>query len=337
MPDTVTNPVRWGVVSTAKIGREKVIPGMKTSPWVDLAAISSRDLTRGEAVAADHGIARVYGSTEALLADPEIEAVYIPLPNDRHVDVSLQAAAAGKHVLCEKPAAMSLADAERLRAIPAGIVYAEAFMVRQHPQWLKVRELIADGRIGRVVAMQCWFAYMNRDPANIRNRPETGGGALMDIGCYPLTVSRFILGAEPRRVVATLERDPDFGTDRTVSALVDFGPGLQLTFMASTQASSYQRFLVIGTEGRLEVMIPFNAPQGLATVVRLDRSGKTSDEGTETIELAPSDQYGLQAEAMSKAIRGVEPMAFGVEDAIQTMRLIEACFRSAAENRWIDV
>lgn len=337
MTTEAINPVRWGVVSTAKIGRDKVVPGMLTSPWVEIAAISSRDPARGRAVAAAHGIPTVYGSTEELLADPAIEAVYVPLPNDQHVDVSLQAARAGKHVLCEKPAAMDLADAGRLRGVAEGIIYAEAFMVRHHPQWLKVRDLVAAGRIGRVVAMQCWFSYMLRDPTNIRNRPENGGGALLDIGCYPLTVSRFIVGAAPRRLVAVIDRDPAFGTDRTSSVLADFGDGRHLTFMVSTQAEHYQRFAVIGTEGRIEVLVPFNAPQGEATRIRVDVSGELEDAGAEVIEFEPCDQYGLQGEAISKAIRGVEPHPFGVDDAILGMRLVDACFRSDREKRWVDV
>lgn len=255
-------PVRIGIVSTAKIAREKVIPGFRTTPWLDVAAIASRDGEKAKSAASALGIPVAHGSYEALFADPSIEAVYIPTPNDSHVDLSLQAARAGKHVLCEKPAGMNAADVERLKALPDGIVWAEAFMVRYHPQWIAVRDLVRAGRIGRPVGVQAWFSYFNADPANIRNKPETGGGAALDIGCYPLVVSRFVLDADPVRVVSLVERDSTFGTDVLTSALVDFGSGRHLTFTVGTQCVPHQRVTVAGTKGRIDVLIPFNAPQG---------------------------------------------------------------------------
>jgi predicted dehydrogenase len=334
---SVIRPVRLGVVSTAKIGREKVIPGLRTTPWVDVVAIASRDEATARAVAADLGIPTAHGSYEALLADPAVEAVYIPTPNDSHVDLSLAAARAGKHVLCEKPAAMNATDADRLSAVPEGIVYAEAFMVRYHPQWIAVRDLVRAGRIGTPVGVQCWFSYFNDDPANIRNKPETGGGALLDIGCYPVVVSRFVLDAEPVRVAALIERDPDFQTDRLTSALVDFGAGRHLTFTVGTQCVPHQRVVVAGTQGRIEVMIPFNAPAGEATVIRIDDGRLLGDSGIETIRIDPSDQYGLQGEAFAKAIRGVEPLAWGVSDARRMMRILDAIVRAADTGGFVAV
>lgn len=334
---TTIRPVRMGVLSTAKIGREKVIPGLRTTPWVDVVGIASRDGAKARETAQALGIPAAYESYEALLADPSVEAVYIPTPNDSHVDLSLAAARAGKHVLCEKPAAMDAADADRLAAIPEGIVYAEAFMVRYHPQWLKVRDLVRAGQIGRPLGVQSWFSYSLADPSNIRNRPETGGGALLDIGCYPLVVSRFALDAEPVRMASLIDRDPSFGTDRLTSALVDFGEGRHLTFTVSTQCVPYQRVNVFGTEGRIEVMIPFNAPQGEETVIRVDRGRLLGDASAETIRLPAADQYGLQGEAFAKAVRGLEPLAYGVDDARRMMRVIDAVFAAARRGEWVDL
>ncbi|HUG63212.1 MAG TPA: Gfo/Idh/MocA family oxidoreductase [Methylomirabilota bacterium] len=330
-------PIRLGVVSTAKIGREKVIPGFRTTPWVDVAAIASRDPANARDTAAALGIPVAHGSYEALFADASIEAVYIPTPNDSHVELSLAAARAGKHVLSEKPSAMNAADADRLTAIPDGIVYAEGFMVRYHPQWLKARDLVREGRIGTPLGVQSWFSYANADPSNIRNKPETGGGALMDIGCYPLVVSRFVLDAEPTRVAALVERDPTFGTDRLTSALVDFGGGRHLTFSVSTQCVPYQRVHVFGTEGRIEIMIPFNAPQGEETIIRVDDGRLFGDASAETIRLPASDQYGLQGEAFAKAIRGIEPLPYGVDDARRMMRIIDAVFAAGSSGAWVEV
>jgi predicted dehydrogenase len=334
---TVIRPVRLGVVSTAKIGRDKVIPGLRTTPWVDVVAIASRSEAHARTVAKDLGIPTAHGSYEALFADPSVEAVYIPTPNDSHVDLSLAAAKAGKHVLCEKPSALNAADADRLAAMPEGIVYAEAFMVRFHPQWIRVRDLVRDGRIGTPVGVQCWFSYFNDDPANIRNKPETGGGALLDIGCYPIVVSRFVLGAEPVRVAALIERDPAFHTDRLTSALVDFGGGRHLTFTVGTQCVPHQRVTVVGTTGRIDVMIPFNAPAGEKTVIRVDDGRLLGDGAIETIRIEACDQYGLQGEAFAKAIRGVEPMPWGVTDARRMMRILDAVFVAAESGDFVSI
>jgi predicted dehydrogenase len=330
-------PVRIGIVSTARIAREHVIPGFRTTPWLDVAAIASRSLESAQAAAAALGIAKAHGSYEALLADPNIEAVYIPTPNDSHVDLALAAGRAGKHVISEKPAGMNAADARRLLDLPKGILYLEAFMVRFHPQWLKVRELVRAGRIGTPLGVQAWFSYFLTDPANIRNKPENGGGGLLDIGCYPIATSRFVLDAEPRRVVATAEIDPTFGTDVLTSALIDYGDGRHLTFSVSTRSVPHQRVNVIGTEGRIEVMIPFNAPAMAETVIRIDDGAALGDAGIETIVIPACDQYGLEGEAFAKAVRGIEPLAYDQRDAVQMMTILDAIAASARQGGWVAI
>ena len=262
--------VVWGVLSTARIGVEKVIPAMQKSAWCDLRAIASRSQPSARKVADALGIPVAYGSYEALLADPAIEAIYNPLPNHLHISLTLAAARVGKHVLCEKPIALSADEARRLQAVPAGVKVMEAFMVRFHPQWLRARELVREGRVGTLRAVQVFFSFFNADPGNIRNQAAIGGGGLYDLGCYPIVGSRFLFECEPRRAVALVDRDPAFGTDRMTSALVDFGEGRHLAFTVSTQCVPYQRVQICGTRGRIEIQIPFNAPQGGAMRILLD-------------------------------------------------------------------
>jgi predicted dehydrogenase len=330
-------PVRIGVVSTAKIAREKVIPGFRTTPWLEVAAIASRNIDTAKTAAAALGIPLAHGSYEALFADPTIEAVYIPTPNDSHVDLALAAARAGKHVLSEKPAAMNAKDAERLTALPQGIVYLEAFMVRHHPQWLKARELVRAGTIGKVAAAQAFFSYFLDDPANIRNKPENGGGGLWDIGVYPIVTGRFVFDAEPKRVIGLIDLDPKFGTDVLTSAILDFGAGRHLTFTVGTQTVPHQRVNIVGSTGRIEVLIPFNAPPMAETVIRLDRGNALGDAEIEEIRLPACDQYGLEGEAFAKAIRGVEPLPYDQHDAIKMMKILDAIVESTKSGRWTEL
>ncbi len=330
-------PVRWGVISTARIGWEKVLPGMIKSKDIEILAISSRDEKLAKRWAKKLGIPKAYGSYEAMLADPEIEAVYNPLPNHLHVPLTLAAARAGKHVLCEKPVAMNAAEAEQLRGAPPGILIAEAFMVRHHPQWREARKRAQSGALGEVRAIQCFFSYFLLDPNNVRNRADIGGGGILDIGCYPTVVARYIFGAEPKRVVSLVERDPQMRTDRLASAIVDFGEGKRLDFTISTQLVVHQRVDICGTKGRIEVQIPFNAPQGKATRILFDKGQKLGGAAARKIAIAPSDQYKLQGEAFGRAVRGIEPLGWGVEDAICQMRVLDAIFRSAETGRWEDV
>ncbi len=324
-------PVKWGIISTADIGMAKVIPGMLKSRELEVVAIASRNLKRAKEAAARLGIPRAYGSYEALLADPEIEAVYNPLPNHLHVPLTVAAARAGKHVLCEKPIAITAAEAKQLKKAPKGILIAEAFMVRHNPQWIEARARVKKGEIGEVRAIQVFFAYFNRDPKNVRNMADIGGGGLLDIGCYPITVSRFIFGAEPRRVIATFDRDPKFKTDRTAGGLADFGEGRHLSFSISTQTAPYQRAHIVGTKGRIEIEIPFNAPPDRPN--RYFVQGMSMNEGT-WHELPVADQYRLQAEAFGRALRGTEKLVWGVDDAIQSMKIIDAFFRSEKSGKW---
>ena len=300
--------IRWGVLGAAKIARTKVIPAMQRSQECEIAALASRSLETARAAAGPLGIPKTYGSYEALLADPDLDAVYIPLPNHLHVPWSIKAAEAGKHVLCEKPIGLSADEARTLVAVRdrTGVLIQEAFMVRTHPQWRAVREEVRGGRIGELRAVQMAFSYFNRDPANVRNKADIGGGALMDIGCYPVVLSRFLFGAEPTRVMASIERDPEFGTDRLTSALLEFRGG-QSTFTCSTQLVSYQRMQVLGTKGRIEVEIPVNAPPDRPCRIFFDDGRDAMGSGVETRTFEVCDQYTLQADEVSRAIREGRP------------------------------
>ncbi|CAN5381453.1 Gfo/Idh/MocA family oxidoreductase [soil metagenome] len=327
-------PFRWGIISTANIGTEKVIPGMLKSKAFEVRAIASRSLPTAKKWAKKLGIPVAHGSYEALLADPEIDAVYNPLPNHLHVPLTLAAAAKGKHVLCEKPIALTAEEAEALKLAPAGILIAEAFMVRHHPQWKKARDLVRKGKIGTLRAVNAVFAYNNTDPNNVRNIADIGGGAAYDIGCYPIVIGRYIFGAEPLRVVSLVDRDPNFRTDRLTSCLMDFGEGRQLVFTVSTQLAGYQKVHIMGTKGRIEVEIPFNAPQGGAMKIYLDSGKKLANGDAKTIKFAKADQYQLQAEDFARAVQAKTKPEFGVDDAILQMRVLDALFRSEKSGGW---
>ena len=336
MESTGHKPVRWGVLSTAKIGREKVIPAMQRGTLSDVVAIASRDIERARQVAGDLGIPKVYGSYEELIADPEIEAIYNPLPNHLHIPWSIKAAEAGKHVLCEKPIALTADEAQTLIEVRdrTGRLIEEAFMVRHHPQWRRVRELVREGRIGRLRATQGFFSYTNLDPANIRNQADIGGGGLYDIGCYPITTSRFIFESEPKRVIALIERDPEMKTDRLTSAILDFEQG-HASFVCSTQLVPYQRMQVFGTEGRIEIEIPFNAPPDQPCRIFVDDGSgapSTSSARTETFDVV--DQYTVQGDDFSLVVRTGQALEFPLENAVRNMRILDALFRSAESGRW---
>ncbi len=329
------NKVRWGVLGAAKIAIKKVIPGMQKGEWSEIAAIASRDRGKAEQAARALGIPKAYGSYEELLADPEIEAIYNPLPNQLHVPWSIKAAEAGKHVLCEKPLSLTKAEAQTLLAARnrASVKIGEAFMVRSHPQWLRTRELIRSDRIGRLCSIAGFFSYFNRDPANIRNIPECGGGVLMDIGCYPVTASRFIFGEEPSRVLGLIERDPDMKIDRLISVILDFPSG-QSIFTCGTQLVPYQRMQFLGTRGRIEIDIPFNAPNDRPCRILIDDGRDVFGGGVETETVPTCDQYMLQGDLFSKAVREGGDVPVSVDDAVKNMGVIEAIFRSADSGKW---
>ena len=334
-PPIDLSPVRWGVLGAANIAVKKVIPAMLGSGNTPVVAIASRNLANARAAAEALGIAKAYGSYEELLADPEVEAVYIPLPNHLHVPWSIRAAEAGKHVLCEKPIGLNAQEARSLLAVRerTGVTMGEAFMTRTHPQWLTVREMVRAGRVGELRLISGHFSYFKDDPSNIRSRPEFGGGALMDIGCYPVTLSRMIFEAEPMRVLALIEKHPELGVDRLTSVIMEFPTG-QATFTCSMQLVPYQRMQVMGTKGRIEVEIPFNAPPDQSSRLYLDDGSGLRGEGIETIELPTVDQYALQAQLFSAVVRGRGEVPVPLEDAIKNMAVIDALFRSAESGRW---
>jgi predicted dehydrogenase len=327
--------VKWGVLGAASIAVRKVIPGMQKGAWSEVAAIASRDLNKAKAAASALKIEKAYGSYEELLADPEIEAVYNPLPNHLHVPWSIKAAEEGKHVLCEKPIALNAAEARTLLAVRerTGVKIGEAFMVKTHPQWLRTRELIREGRIGELRAIVGVFSYFNRNPENVRHKPEWGGGGLLDIGCYPITTSRFLFGTEPLRVSGTVERDPEFGTDRLASAILEFGGG-QSIFTCGTQMVPYQRMQFLGTKGRIEIEIPFNAPIDQPTRIFVDDGSDVAGAGIRAETIPACDQYTIQGDAFSRAIRENTDVPVPLEDAIANMMVIDAVFRSAESGSW---
>ena len=332
----MTRRVSWGVLSTAKIGTQKVIPAMQKGEATQIDAIASRDLARGREVAAQLGIPKVYGSYEELLSDPDIEAIYNPLPNHLHVPWTIKAMEAGKHVLCEKPIALTTEEARQLLDARArtGRYVVEAFMVRHHPQWQLAREIARSGRIGEVRAIQTFFSYFLTDPENIRNRADVGGGGLYDIGCYAILTARYIFDAEPVRVVGMLDRDPVMATDRLSSALMEFPGGRHLSFICSTQLVPYQRVQIAGTRGRIEVQVPFNAFPNQISRVFLDDGQDLAGSSVKVEEVAACDQYTLQGDDFSRVVLGEKKADWPIEDAVANMRVIDALFRSAQTNRW---
>lgn len=329
------NKVHWGILSTAKIGRTQVIPAMQNARYAEVMAIASRDAEKAKAVAADLGVPKVYADYETLLADPDIDAIYNPLPNNMHVPYTIKALQAGKHVLCEKPIGMDAAEARQLleatRQYPH-LKVMEAFMYRFHPQWQKARQIVNDGLLGEVRTMHTHFSYFNDDAGNIRNIPEVGGGALMDIGCYCLSFPRFIKGSEPERVVCLINFDPQMGTDRLTSGMIDFGQGFTATFTCSTQLEPYQRVNIFGTKGRLEIEIPVNAIANEPAKLWLQNNKEISEITTE-----PVDQYTLQVEEFSKAILNDIAVPTPLTDAINNMKVIDALFKSAKEKAWVTI
>jgi len=314
--------IRWGILGVAKIATAKVIPAMQRASNLEVAAIASRDLNKARAAAEQLGIPQAYGSYEELLHDPAIEAIYNPLPNHLHVPWSIRAAEAGKHVLCEKPIGLSVAETRDLIAARdrAHVKIGEAFMARTHPQWIRAAEIARSGRIGELRVVSGHFSYFNRDPKNVRNIAEIGGGAMMDIGCYPITLSRMIFAAEPQRVHAFLDRDPEFKTDRLASVILQYPEG-QASFTCSTQLVPYQKMHIFGTTGRIEIEIPFNAPPDKPTRIFVN---------DEVEEFPVCDQYTIQGELFSRAILEGTEVPVPLEDALKNMIVIEKILASDA-------
>jgi predicted dehydrogenase len=326
--------VTWGILSTAKIGLEKVIPAMQKSKFCNVAAIASRDYETAKNTAAKLKIQKAYGSYEDLLADKDIQAIYIPLPNHMHVDWSIKALKAGKHVLCEKPVGINYSEAQKL--LEASKKYPdlkimEAFMYRFHPQWQQTKQLIAQGRIGELKTIQSIFCYHNIDPDNIRNKQQYGGGGLMDIGCYCISLSRFVYEAEPKRVLGVIEYDLHFKVDSITSGILDFDKGTS-TFTCSTQLNSYQRVNIFGTKGRIEIEIPFNAPPDRPCRIFLQEGGKI-----EEIIFVICDQYKIQCDLFSQAILNDTEVPTPLEDAAANMKVIDAVIESSKSGTWCKI
>ncbi|HET9570269.1 MAG TPA: Gfo/Idh/MocA family oxidoreductase [Bacteroidales bacterium] len=319
--------IRWGVLSTAKIGREKVIPALQASLYCDVRAIASRNLEQAEMTAKQLNISKAYSSYEELLNDPDIEAVYIPLPNHLHVEWAIKALEAGKHVLCEKPIGISAEQAEQLLNVSQqkpNLKMMEAFMYRFHPQWQLVKRLVEEGKIGTLKMVQSHFSYYNVEPKNIRNSMEAHGGALMDIGCYCISFARFLFNEEPCNVMGSMDRDPVFKTDRITSGILDFSTGKSI-FTCSTQMMPYQRVNILGTEARIEIEIPVNAPLDKPTHVWIH----TKDQ-SEEIRIEPINQYTLQGDYFSLAILNDTTIQPGLQDAVNNMKVIDALVKSAS-------
>lgn len=332
-----TRKIRWGILSTANIGMQKVTPAIMKSEHSEVVAIGSRNLEQAQSAARKLGIPKAFGSYEDLLSSPDIDAIYNPLPNHLHVEMTLAANAAGKHVLCEKPVAITAEDAKRLRTARPDRLILEAFMVRFHKQWLRAREIMRSGELGEVRAVRAVFSYYNADPNNVRNKADIGGGGLLDIGCYPITGGRFFFESEPLRVVSLVDRDANFRTDRQASVIADFGNGRQLTFLVSTQLAPNQSLELLGTKGRVELVIPFNAPADTPTAILVDE-GRALDGSLARREIMPAcDQYTEMAEAFALAALGESTLPYGVEDAIRSMRVLDAIFESEKTGAWAPV
>ncbi len=328
------NTLRWGILSTARIAAQKVIPAMQKSTLGAVTAIASRELGSARAAADRLGISSAFGSYQALLDSPEVDAVYNPLPNHLHVPWSIKALEAGKHVLCEKPIGLSAADVEKLVAVAAAhphLKVAEAFMYRHHPQWVCARELVRSGKIGALRTVHAFFSYCNKDPNNIRNKASTGGGALMDIGCYGVSLARYLFGCEPLRAGATMRHDPIFGTDILTAAILDFGHGTA-GFTCATQLHRYQRVDVLGEEGYIKIRVPFNAPHDEPVYIKIAYPG-----GTEVLRFGPVDQYTLQADAFARAVAQDTRMPTPLDDATLNMRAIDALAASGRSHSWVEI
>ncbi len=330
--------VRWGVLGVANIAVKKVIPAMRSCELAEVTAIASRTLAKAKEAGQALGLPKAYGSYEELLRDPEIDAIYNPLPNHLHVSWSIQAAQAGKHILCEKPIALSAAETRKLIEARdrTGVKIGEAFMVRTHPQWLRARELVRSGEIGELKAITSTFSYFNIDKTNVRNIAGIGGGALLDVGCYPITMSRFLFEREPKRVAAVIDRDPEMKTDRLTSALLDFAPG-QAAFVCSTQLVPYQRMQIFGAKGRIEMEIPYNIPPDRSSRIYIDNGSQMAGQSARIEEFPTADQYTIQGDAFSRAILDEGEVPVPLENALSNMRVLDAVLYAGESGQWMNV
>lgn len=331
----MSNKIRWGILGAAKIAIKDVIPAMQGGKFCEVAAIASRNLEKSKEYAQKLNITKFYGSYEELLTDSEIDAVYIQLPNHLHAEWTIKSAQARKHVLCEKPLGMNDEEVGKLIKVreQTGVKIQEAFMVRTHHLWLKIKDLVKSGKIGKLQALTMFFSYYNDDKLNIRNKLEMGGGALMDIGCYCVNFARFIYEDEPKRVSSLISKDADTGIDKITSSMLDF-PNGQASFTCSTQLVPYQRTQILGTKGRIEIEIPVNFPSNLPTRIFIDDSSDLSGKNIEMIEVKPANKFTIQGDLFSKAILENSEQAIPLEDSFKNMAVIDAVFRSAKSGNW---
>lgn len=325
--------LRWGIISTANIARQFLIPAMHAAECAEVVAVASRDRRKGETYARETGIPTVHDSYEALLADAGVDALYNPLPNHLHVPLSMQAIEAGKHVLCEKPLGLNAADIQPLLEAAAGrpeLVVMEAFMYRFHPQWLKVCELIDAGVLGEITAVHANFTYFNRDPDNVRNKPEIGGGGLLDIGCYCVSAARLAFGREPTRVMSLIDMDPQFNVDRHAGGILDFAPGTA-TFYCSMQSNPTQSVQIIGAKASLLVENPFYR-RDVPSRLLLRR-----DNEDEIVTVGHYNHYVELINAFSRAALEGRPAPTPLSDALANMTVLDALFKSGKTGNWVGI
>jgi predicted dehydrogenase len=309
---------------------------MQRGTWTTVDAIASRDMSKAREAARELGLAKAYGSYDALVADPDIDAVYIPLPNHLHVEWTTRAADMGKHVLCEKPIGLTAADAEQLLRVRdrAGVLIQEAFMVRTHPQWLRARAIAASGQIGEVRSIVGYFSFFNDDPGNFRHKKEYGGGGILDIGCYLANTARMIYADEPRRVCALIEESAKFGVDWLASMMLDFGGARHAVGTCSMQLAHGQRIVISGSLGRVEIEIPFNAPPDRPCRIFVEDAPPGAVPDRVAVELPICDQYTIQGDLFSQAVHDGKPAPYPLEDSVKNMRVIDALFRSGVSGAW---
>lgn len=322
--------IKLGVLGVSNHFVKRVMLPLCELEKVELFAIASRSEQRAAETAHTFNVRKAYGSYEALINDTEVDAVYIPLPNHMHAQWIKLAAAAGKHILCEKPLCMNAAEAVEVVEFcqKKGVVLMEAFMYKYHPQWQKVRDIIRTNNIGKVQYINTSFSYNNPSATNIRNIKDFGGGGLRDIGCYGISVPRFLLGKEPVRVVSLLTNHPEFGTDMLTTAILDFGTA-RATFNVSTCANAFQKVDIVATAGRVTVHLPFNAYNDVICRITVD-----SAIGTREILIDPVDQYGLMINEFAELINQHEMVSSGEDDAILNQKVLDAVLKSSQTNAW---